>query len=421
MGVSRSVVEVSLIIVVAMALVVFARDLVPENSNAKKKAAELDDPLRTTIKHPEGLTAYNTSKSFAGVTVLPFSEKPLVKMISMDGEILKQWPVLAARFRILPNCNLLINHKSAFDTLSTTKRKVKNKISEYTWDGKLVWEYKAPSYVHHDVRRLSNGATQIIHGLRVPQKIIDTKTTFSLFKNHQIDSDTIMEVDRSGKTLFEWTYHEHFAPGDCGAKKCSSKTSHHTAHDPGVIDWTHTNTINSIPSNKWFDAGHTAFKPGNILFSPRNWNVAYIVDRDTKEIVWEYSGDYRGGIEGTHDVQMIEKGLPGAGNILLFDNGDPRMGLDRHSGDSFVLEVDPTTKKTVWVYDVGNELYSRSRSAVQRLPNGNTFVSSDKRGRAFEITPEKEIVWQYGLGDEMGRAGRYSFDHCPKLKDFQST
>jgi hypothetical protein len=30
-----------------------------------------------------------------------------------------------------------------------------------------------------------------------------------------------------------------------------------------------------------------------------------------------------------------------------------------------------------------------------RLPNGNTLVSESDSGRAFELTPEKEIVWEY--------------------------
>jgi len=34
-------------------------------------------------------------------------------------------------------------------------------------------------------------------------------------------------------------------------------------------------------------------------------------------------------------------------------------------------------------------------SGIQRLPNGNTLITEAASGRAFEVTPEKEIVWEF--------------------------
>jgi hypothetical protein len=31
----------------------------------------------------------------------------------------------------------------------------------------------------------------------------------------------------------------------------------------------------------------------------------------------------------------------------------------------------------------------------QRLPNGNTLITESDNGRAFEVTKDKEIVWEY--------------------------
>ena len=41
----------------------------------------------------------------------------------------------------------------------------------------------------------------------------------------------------------------------------------------------------------------------------------------TGEIVWRYAGDYRGGLSGQHEPIMVSDDRPGAGNILIFDNG----------------------------------------------------------------------------------------------------
>ena len=48
------------------------------------------------------------------------------------------------------------------------------------------------------------------------------------------------------------------------------------------------NSIAPIPENKWYDAGDKRFKPGNIIINPRNIDTIYIVDKETKKIVWEY-------------------------------------------------------------------------------------------------------------------------------------
>ena len=33
--------------------------------------------------------------------------------------------------------------------------------------------------------------------------------------------------------------------------------------------------------------------------------------------------------------------------------------------------------------------------SVQRLPNGNTLISESEKGHVIEVTPDKEIVWEY--------------------------
>ncbi|RMD99131.1 MAG: hypothetical protein D6812_12160, partial [Deltaproteobacteria bacterium] len=113
---------------------------------------------------------------------------------------------------------------------------------------------------------------------------------------------------------------------------------------------------------------------------------------------------------GQHHPHMIPAGLPGAGNILVFDNGgecgyggpnDYPKYRRRHY--SRVVEFDPVTLDIVWVYGEGEgERFSSPYiGGVQRLPNGNTLIvegnlyGDGQNGRVFEVTPEKEIVWSY--------------------------
>ena len=97
-------------------------------------------------------------------------------------------------------------------------------------------------------------------------------------------------------------------------------------------------------------------------------------------------------------------GLPGAGNLLVFDNkgpsGYPPTYLASQLG-SRILEIDPIKKEIVWQYTALNSnqpvwnFYSSFISSARRLPNGNTLIDEGMNGRIFQVTPAGEIVWEY--------------------------
>ena len=109
-------------------------------------------------------------------------------------------------------------------------------------------------------------------------------------------------------------------------------------------------------------------------------------------------------VAGQHDAHIIPKGLPGAGNVLIYDNqgsaGFPPVYLELFQG-SRVIEVDPTTKEIVWQYDglaSGAQCWtfmSFHMSNARRLPNGNTLICEGSTGRIFEVTMDQEIVWEF--------------------------
>jgi outer membrane protein assembly factor BamB len=98
--------------------------------------------------------------------------------------------------------------------------------------------------------------------------------------------------------------------------------------------------------------------------------------------------------------------LPGAGNLLVFDNGGSSgygfvnpiaqngTGAFARAG-SRVLEINPVTLELVWSYAAPGQFFSTNISGAQRLPNGNTLVTEGAGGRVFEVTRDGEIVWEY--------------------------
>ena len=101
---------------------------------------------------------------------------------------------------------------------------------------------------------------------------------------------------------------------------------------------------------------------------------------------------------------MIPPGLPGAGNVLVFDNDGP-AGLPQFYQKTFpgsrILEIDPVAREIVWQYDASRSgmpfwaFYSSFISSARRLPNGNTLICEGMHGRFFQVTREGEIVWEF--------------------------
>lgn len=347
------------------------------------------------------LTQLDKERSFDGFTIYPIVGDPKVLLLDHSGEVFHQWNLDADRARLLPNCNLLVVHGSKWGARNEPWKTLKFLVREYGWDGRVVWEYRPSGRPHHDIVRLENGNTLFpIRTVLAPAyhaQITDPRRS----RIDRIRSDSILEVTPDKEIVWKWNAEDHLDLNSCGKPACE---------DENPADWTHMNTTTILPENRWYDQGDIRFRPGNILAVLRNWWTALIIDRETGEIVWRYTGDYRGGISGGHDAYMIEKGLPGAGNILLFDNG-----RKIHHGESYILEIEPPSKKLEWVYDVGEEFFSNSAGSVQRLPNGNTLISEDLSGRVFEVTPQKKIVWEFQGNLRIARAHRYSPDHCPEL------
>jgi hypothetical protein len=110
---------------------------------------------------------------------------------------------------------------------------------------------------------------------------------------------------------------------------------------------------------------------------------------------------------------MIPNGRLGAGLILLFNNGLLNQTAYRRSS---VLAIDPVAGRFRWSYSA-RCFFSSTAGMQQSLPNDNVLIASSQGGRVFEITPDREIVWQWTPPFLPMRPERYPHDHCPQLAD----
>lgn len=319
-------------------------------------------------------------------------EPPEIGITLYDLQLnpVKKWDIPAERIRV-KNCNLYIlsgQQSKLFRGQKRIKAKVDGKLNlektliKYDKDGKYLWHYTNKHNMHHDFQVLDEDRILLIEHYNLPlefKKLIRD----GMRKKEDILTDSFFIINEKGEELWRWNIFDRFNVNTCGKKSCATDFSN-VRHRQANQDWTHVNTITLIPENKYYPKDKR-FKPGNIMFIVRNWSGAYIIDYPSGNIVWESYGDFlEGGFDSPHDIQMIPEGYPGAGNMLVLDNGAGR-------GFSRVVEFNPAINDLVWKYEAGKDFFTPTRGAVQRLKDGRTLISEDARGRFFIVNSKGEI------------------------------
>ena len=410
--------------------------------------------------YPTGTTIYDPASTWNGFTVLSVLGTQAVIVIDMNGDVVKRWEgyndSAGGPARLLPG-GVVVAAVGARpphqESLALEQRDFDGKVlwrfdhnQQLEVDGKTIWALRQ----HHDWQRedfpagyYSPDATPAITG---------SKTLILTHINHDqpavadvtLEDDRLIEVSWDGKIVWEWLASDHIDELGFAA---DARAAIHAG--PGFnarrsgFDWLHTNSATYVGPNHWFDEGDMRFAPDNVLISSRQASLLAIVARDG-HIVWRLGPDFSQSealrklrqIIGQHHAHFIPKGLPGAGNLLVFDNGGasgygaPTPVALNGSGiyaraNSRVLEINPVTLELVWSYVSPAQFYSSNISSAQRLPNGNTLITEGAPGRMFEVTNDGKIVWEYmspffGDGPRRSnavyRAYRVPYDWIPQLK-----
>ncbi len=358
--------------------------------------------------HPNGLIHYEPRDACRGYTLITNVSGHDSRLIDMEGRVCHAWhsDEGIGYAYLLPNGHLLLRTGPAAEEVSFLSRPerellpiggrtVAGAILELDWDSNVVWEYRYP-LLHHDFERLPNGNTLVLTWELMPDEL-----TRQVKGGHESGhggagmlGDTVREITPSGEVVYEWNSWEYLDVEE--DRICFLE---------GRAEWTHQNTLNVTPE-------------GDLVVSFRQTDTVGIVDRASGEFRWKWG---RGNISHQHNPTMLPNG-----RVLIFDNGPHKSGFTH----SRVIEVDPANNEIAWEYrgDPPISFYSYHISGSERQPNGNTLICEGAPGRIFEVTPGKQIVWEYinpfmarsgygvggsisGLGNSVFRAHRYSYDH----------
>jgi hypothetical protein len=359
-----------------------------ESSNAATQPADVQaklDRLRalpyvgfvegTESDQREGVIYRDPQRSCPGYNLLTILQKSRADLIDEEGNLVHTWSYQPSRewghCELLPSGDLLIMGvdppKEPLPWFADTERY----LMRLNWAGEVLWKYNLTA--HHDIERTPRGQLLTLAFQRrlitdVHPQILTRDDRLMLLEDdgRPIDNLSLYDALTAAPGLFTF---QRVEPWQVGREMW--------------VDLFHTNSVEWI-HYRHLIGRHAIYDPSNVLVCFRHQDAVAVVNFDTKQLIWSWG---QGELSGPHDATVLD-----SGNILVFDNG---IRPDRQW--SRVVEMDPLRSEIVWQYKAPDptDFFTLSNGSCQRLTNGNTLIADSDDGRAFEVTPTGEIVWDY--------------------------
>jgi hypothetical protein len=403
--------------------------------------------------------------AFVGYTLFAPLRSTTTYLIDMQGHLVHSWQSDAPpgnAVYLLENGHLLRSEQIRGNP-TFHGGGLGGRIREYAWDGDLVWEYVYADerhMQHHDLEPLPNGNVLLIAWERKSrQEAIAAGRDPGRLGPVGLWPDHIVEVKpsrpRVGTIVWEWHVWDHLIQDHDPTKANYGVVADHpelidinfdgrsaplTAEEQRRLealgyavppsgpqpqdfhpDWNHTN---SVAYNAELD---------QIALSVLGFNEIWVIDHSTttEEATGHTGGRYgKGGdllyrwgnprayragsaadqqLFAQHDARWVPRGFPGAGNLLVFNNGLRRPEGECSSVDEIRPPIDGEGRydlrvgdafgpaKPAWTYTAQPKpsFFAGHISGAQRLPNGNTLICSGEEGRFFEVDRRGRTVWEY--------------------------
>lgn len=384
-----------------------------------------------------GLIANDSANTFKGYTLFNPLASTQTYLIDMNGNLVHSWSSHyppGQSVRLLPDGNLLraamVRQGNPFQ-----QGGVGGRVEILDWDGNVVWSFEhfgANYSAHHDIEYLPNGnilmiawekktRDEAISAGRNPANIQPDSVLWSekLIEVHPTDSS-------GGEIVWEWHIWDHLVQNLDSTQANYGVVSEHPElfninFGPNRTDFLH---FNAVRYNAERD---------EIIVSVHTIHEVWIIDHSTTtaeaaghdggrrdkggDLIYRWGNPQAYGrgnaasqkLFAQHDARWIDAGLPGEGNILIFNNGTRRPDGNYSSVEQIVPPIGddgnytleqgaaygPT--ETVWSFHgtPPDSFYSVNISGATRMPNGNTLVCLGAKGKFHEVTPDGRIVWTY--------------------------
>ncbi len=382
------------------------------------------------VATPDAMAPPRRSLDLEGQILFAPMDSTITYLIDRSGAVNHTWAssaVPGAGVRWLGDGTILRTYKTDLWTFGGTG----GGVQKILWDGTVVWDYTYSSSTHvshHDVRMLPNGDILLLAWeKKTPAEAIAAGRNPAHVPPNGVCPEHIIEVKptgpMSGTIVWQWHVWDHLIQDYSASLPHYGAISDH----PELIDinygsmdtdWLH---CNSLDYNEQFD---------QILISCPYFNEVWVIDHSTTTAQaaghtggrYGHGGDilYRWGnplaygrgtasdmiFSSQHDATWIRPGYPGAGHILVFNNG---LNRGYSSVDEFAPPVNETGSYFLapgsrygpsslnWSYTATptTSFYATRISGAERLLDGDTIICNGITGVFFEVTPDNDIVWSY--------------------------
>jgi len=368
----------------------------------RKRGQSSIPPLPPGTADPQhGITVDQAGKTSDGFTLYTMTDGAKATLIDMRGTEVYRWELPFRRAwprashiadplpdeqihwfhcYLYPNGDLLAVYHADGDTPYGYG------LVKLDKNSKLVWAYA--DNVHHGFDVDEDGT---IYALT--QQIVSKPPAGLEFLDTPYIADSLVVLSPEGRKLESIPLAEAFAnspyalalaAGSIAAEPKKSFVPNntlppdHRMQSHSESDLLHANSVKVL--SRTLAAKFPLFQAGQVLVSLRNIDTVAVVDRNTRRVAWACQGFWR----KQHDAEFLNNG-----HLLVYDN----VGLHR---ETRILEYDPITQAVPWAYtnEHATPFNAPFRGMKQRLPNGNTFIVDPDNRRLFEVTPDKELVWE---------------------------
>jgi len=375
----------------------------------------------------------NTADAYNGYTLFSPLSSNTSYLINNCGEVVNKWLCDDTPYYtgyLMPNGNLI--RYGGFVTSNAEYIEMRD------WDNNVLWKWTPGAnyqYIHSDLAILPNGNFLLIREERVtPTEWINMGGNPNLLSNSYHALESIVEVQPSGATgvniVWEWKIKDHIIQDFDATKNNFGVIADH----PELWNINNPNTVGFGTDKMHFNGVDYNVAKDEIVLSCFSCSEIFILDHSTSttqaaghiggnsgnggDFLYRYGNpqNYDKGTAadrvffGQHNSDWINPGLPQAGKITVFDNGNGRPAgawsrvviLDppTDANGNYMMNANgtylPASFDFEWSGSVnGTTFYSTFMSGVNMQPNGNLTICEASRGRFFEIDPAGNIVWHY--------------------------
>jgi hypothetical protein len=309
-------------------------------------------------------------------------------------------------------------------------------------DNTILWDYLFSdefNQQHHDICPMPNGNVLLVAW---EKKTASQAQSLGRLSPEEMWPTQIVEVRQNGLTtgeiVWEWHFWDHLIQDVNPLLPNYGVVADH----PERVD---INTEN-VTNGDWIHVNGIDYNPelDQIVFSSNRLDEIFIIDHSTTteeargstggnsgmggDFLYRWGNTYnydRGAVTdqilfNVHGVNWIDSGLPGAGNILLYNNGidqgrseliefTPPMLSNGTYQLNGTLSYNPAEGDYEWFY-TSTDFFSGRLSGVYRLPNGNSMASVGGTGEIREVTADGSIAWSFQTGSSLMKANRYPLD-----------